>query len=66
MLTRLGLEHARIENIEYFKKTYDKLELPDAFVHQKNMKRAEKLLAFLPLRKVVERYKRRLSFSQEK
>ena len=63
LLTRLGLEHARIENIEYFKMTYDRLELPDTFVHNRELKRAKKLLSFAPLRKVVERYKRRISFS---
>lgn len=65
-LTRLGLEHSRIENIGYFKKTYDNLDLPDTFVHSVHMKRAKKLLAFLPIRKVVEWYKRRLAFSKIK
>ena len=66
MLTRLGLEHSRIENIGYFKKTYDNLELPDAFVHDEDMQRAKKLLSFSPLRKLVERYKRQISFSKRK
>ena len=66
VLTRLGLEHARIENIDYFKRTYDKLELPDTFVHDENMKRAKKLLSFAPLRKLVRRYKQHISFSKEK
>jgi glycosyltransferase involved in cell wall biosynthesis len=65
-LTRLGLEHARIENITYFKNTYDNLELPETFVHDENMKRAQKLLSFSPIRKIVEKYKQKLAFSPAK
>ncbi len=65
-LTRLGLEHARIENIAYFKETYDNLELPDTFVHDGDMKRARKLLSFAPIRKMVEKYKQHLAFSPAK
>lgn len=65
-LTRLGLEHARIENIAYFKKTYDNLELPETFVNDSDMKRAKKQLSFLPLRKLVERHKRKIAFTPAK
>lgn len=62
-LTRLGLEHARIENIDYFKDTYDNLDLPEQYVNEKIMKRARKLLSFLPLRKMVIRHKRRIAYT---
>ena len=65
-LTRLGLEHARIENIEYFKKTYKNLELPDHYINEDAMKRAKKLLSFLPLKKLVVRHKRRIAFARAK
>ena len=65
-LTRLGLEHARIENINYFTDTYDNLELPDTFAQEKEMNRAKKLLSFSPLRKLVVRYKKQISFSKQK
>ncbi len=66
LLTRLGLEHARIENIEYFKNTYNHLELPDTFVNDRDMKRAKKLLSFPLIRKLVVRYKRHIAFSHAK
>lgn len=62
-LTRLALEESRIENIAYFKKTYDNLELPDAFVNQKAMDRAKRLLALPLMEKLVRRYKRKIAFS---
>jgi len=65
-LTRLGLEHARIENIQYFTETYDNLELPDTFAREREMNRAKKLLSFSPLRKLVVRYKKHISFSKQK
>lgn len=61
--TRLALEESRIENIGYFQKTYDNLELPDAFVNQKAMDRAKKLLALPLMEKLVRRYKRKIAFS---
>ncbi len=65
-LTMLALEHARIENIEYFTSTYENLELPETFFNESNLKRAKKLLSFPPLRKLVVRYKRKMAFSQAK
>jgi len=66
LLTRLGLEHARIVNIDYFKKTYDNLELPDTFVYDSDLKRARKLLSFPLIRKLVVRYIRHISYSKVK
>ncbi len=63
-LTLLALEHARIENIEYFKDTYDNLELPEHYVNEKAMKRAKKLLSCSLLRKLVIRHKRRIAYTQ--
>jgi glycosyltransferase involved in cell wall biosynthesis len=65
-LTRLALEHTRIENIEYFTSTYENLELPETFVNESNLNRAKRLLSFSPLRKLVVRYKRKIGFSHVK
>ena len=62
LLTRLGLEQARIRNIEYFEDTYDNLELPDTFVYDSDLKRAKKLLSLPLIRKLVVRYKRHISY----
>lgn len=64
--TRLALEESRIENIGYFQKTYDNLELPDAFVNQKAMDRAKRWLALPLMKKLVRRYKRKIAFSSAK
>jgi len=65
-LTRLGLEHARIENIKYFHDTYVNLELPETYVNESAMKRARRLLSFPPLRKLVEKHKQHIAFSKAK
>ncbi len=62
-LTRLALEESRIENISYFKKTYDNLVLPDSFVNDRAMKRAKRWLALPLVGKLVRRYKRKIAFS---
>lgn len=63
-LARLGLEHSRIHNIEYFQTTYDNLELPERFVNEKKMTRAKRIIRFSLINKIIEKYLNMLSFSK--
>ncbi len=63
-LARLGLEHSRIHNIEYFQTTYDNLELPERFVNEKKMIRAKRIIRISLINKIIEKYLSMLSFSK--
>jgi glycosyltransferase involved in cell wall biosynthesis len=62
-LALLGMEHARITNLEYFRNTYESIQIPEDIVNQDKMEKARKRMANPLLRKVVERYVRKVSFS---
>jgi len=62
-LARLALEDTRLTNIEYFKKTYTSVELPEHIVHEERMNRAKKLLKCRILKKLMRRKKASLSFT---
>jgi glycosyltransferase involved in cell wall biosynthesis len=62
-LSKLCLEHTRINNIKYFKDTYDSIEIPE-LLREKKFRRAKKIFKFRLSNKVVSLYKKRLSFSQ--
>jgi glycosyltransferase involved in cell wall biosynthesis len=63
-LSRLALEDTRLVNIDFFTKTYDKVELPEKIIHEKRMRRAEKLLKNRILNKMMRVYKERISFDK--
>ncbi len=62
-LARLALEDTRLTNIDYFKKTYVNVEMPEHLVHEDRMNRARKLLRSRIIRKLVQRKKASLSFT---
>ena len=62
-LSRLGLEETRLTNIEFFTRTYNKLELPEKIINEDRMNRAKKRLGSRILRKILRMYKQRISFS---
>lgn len=63
-LTKLSLEQSRITNIDFFKKTYPKVELPEKLANEKSLNRARKLLKFKPLHKLARRYRLRISYGK--
>jgi glycosyltransferase involved in cell wall biosynthesis len=63
LLTRLGLELSRINNIQYFKDTYPGIEIPEEIPRKKQLRRAQRLLSIGVLRKIVEKYIRNLSYT---
>ena len=63
-LSKLALEASRINNINFFRKTYPKVELPDKITNKENLIRAEKLLKNSLLKKIVSLYKNRISYGR--
>lgn len=63
-LTRLALETSRIYNIEFFKKTYTSVVIPNEFFNHHKYERAKKLVQFKLINKIVWRYIRKLSFDK--
>lgn len=61
-LCKLALEQARLNNIKYFKDTYDSVEIPE-LVNHKGLRKAEKILKYSIPSKVVRRYANRISYS---
>ena len=63
-LSRLALENSRLTNIAFFKKTYEKIELPETIIDEQSMHRAEKSLKNKLIRGLVSRYEDRISFEK--
>jgi glycosyltransferase involved in cell wall biosynthesis len=63
-LARLGLEHARNVNIDYFRNTYTEIEIPEEIVNRDKMQRSRRILKNPLIRKLVEKYINYLSFSK--
>ena len=61
-LSKLCLEQARIYNIQYFKNTYDSIEIPK-LVNEKKLRKARKILKYRLPNKIVRLYRKRISFS---
>ena len=62
-LCKLGLEHSRLRNIEYFLETYTSAELPELFNEEK-LKRAKKILNYRIPNKLVRMYMDKIAFSK--
>lgn len=63
-LARLGLEHIRNANLDYFRNTYTSVEIPEDIVNKEKMVRSKKILRNTLVRKLVEKYINLLSFSK--
>ena len=61
-LCKLCLEHSRINNIQYFKNTYDNVEIPK-LVNENKLKKARKILKYRLPNKIVRLYRKHISFS---
>ena len=61
-LTRLALETTRIFNIEFFKKSYQNVVIPDNFINHDKYERTRKWIRNKWINKIVWRYIRLLSF----
>ena len=61
-LCKLGLEHSRLRNIEYFTDTYDSVEMPE-LVNEKQFRKAQKILKYKIPEKIVRTYMDRIAFS---
>ena len=61
-LSKLCLEHSRINNIQYFMNTYKSIEIPK-LVNEKKLRKARKILKFRLPNKIVRLYRKRISFS---
>ncbi len=63
-LSKLTLEASRINNIDFFRKTYPNIQLPEKITNEDKMIRAEKLLKNRVIRKIVRAYQRSVSFGK--
>ncbi|MFH0758628.1 MAG: glycosyltransferase family 2 protein [Bacteroidota bacterium] len=63
-LSRLGLEFARLNNIEYYMETYTDFELPEQLPNESDLNRARSLLKYRLLRGIVRKYVNYLSYSK--
>jgi hypothetical protein len=61
-LSKLGLEHARINQIEYYRDTYDSIQIPK-LIYEKKFRVAKKILKYRIPNKIVRLYKESVSFS---
>jgi hypothetical protein len=61
-LSRLALEASRINNIDFFKRTYQNVTIPDEFYKHRQYDRATKLLRIRLFSKLAWWYIRKLSF----
>jgi glycosyltransferase involved in cell wall biosynthesis len=64
LLTKLALEQSRINNIRFFKITYPNIPLPEDILNKKSLEKAEKWLKNDLVRRIVMRYRRKLSFGK--
>jgi glycosyltransferase involved in cell wall biosynthesis len=62
ILTKLALEQSRINNIRFFKTTYPNIKIPDDFMNKRALEKAERWLQLKLLFKIVQRYRRMISF----
>ena len=62
--TKLALEQSRINNIEFFKKTYPNIPIPVDFINKESLLKAEKWLKNQWILKLVLWYRRRISFGR--
>jgi glycosyltransferase involved in cell wall biosynthesis len=63
-LARLGVEHARNVNLDYFRNTYTSVEMPEEITNRDKMERSRRLLRNSLMKKVIEKYIYSLSFSR--
>ncbi len=63
-LSKLALEASRLNNIKFFEDTYPNIEMPEKIVNEEKLTRAKKLLNNYLLRKMVSRYRNRISFGR--
>jgi len=63
-LTKLALEQSRINNIEFFKRTYPNIPIPVDFTNKESLLKAEKRLKNRWLLNLVLWYRRRISFGK--
>jgi len=62
-LTKLALEQSRINNIDFFRRTYPNILLPEDIINRKSLDMAMRILKYKLLSKIVWRYRRKISFS---
>lgn len=65
-LTKLALETTRVYNIEFFKKSYQNVVIPESFINHDKYDRTRKLIRNKLINKIVWRYIRFLSFGNVK
>jgi glycosyltransferase involved in cell wall biosynthesis len=63
-LSKLALEQSRINNIGFFKQTYPNVTIPEDFLNKESLLRAEKRLKNPLLFKLVQRYRKWISFGK--
>jgi glycosyltransferase len=63
-LSYLALEESRINNINFFKRTYPDISIPSDLPNIKRLKRAEKLLQVGLISKTVQFYRRKISLTK--
>jgi hypothetical protein len=61
-ITKLALEQSRINNIEFFKKTYPGIPVPDDYLNKESLLRAARKLKNPLLYKLVRRYRKWISY----
>jgi len=66
LLTKLALETTRVYNIEFFKKSYQSVVIPDNFINHDRYERTRKWIRNKWINKIVWRYIRFLSFGSVK
>jgi len=66
LLTRLGLEYSRLNNIRFFKKTYPNIQISEDFINATSLKRSGKLLKNRFIARIVRRYIETISFGNIK
>jgi glycosyltransferase involved in cell wall biosynthesis len=63
-ITKLALEQSRIHNIEFFKKTYPSIPIPEDYRNKESLLKASKKLEHPLLSKLVLRYRRWISYGE--
>jgi glycosyltransferase involved in cell wall biosynthesis len=63
-LTKLALETSRVYNIEFFKKAYQDVRIPQDFINHKHYTRTKRWLQNKMFNKIMWRYIRHLSFGK--
>ncbi len=62
ILTRLALEQMRLININFFKRTYPNIQITEKIINEKGLRKAERLLRFKVISKLVQIYRMKVSF----